>query len=249
MKETRKIPKIDLPTFRLKLSCGEIVFRPFTVKEERLFLMAMESKDNETIIDTVAQVVSNCVLTEGFDLTKLPLFEFEYLFLNIRARSVGETVNLAYKCKAKKQDGNTCNHEFSTDIDLLKAGIDMKQQAASMNPVIQLSDKLYARFKYPTIETSKALVEVAKTDAATADTETIKQCIEHLYDEEQVYPVDEMQDGEFEQIIDSLTPMKRDEVENFFDNLPTLSYQTTSKCGACGTEHRIKLEGLLDFFG
>lgn len=249
MKITRKIPKIDLPTFRLQLSCGEIVFRPFTVKEERLFLMAMESKDNETIIDTIAQVVSNCVLTEGFDLTKLPLFEFEYLFLNIRARSVGETVSLAYKCKGKKSDGNICNHEFSANIDLIRAGIDMKEHATNTNPVIKLSDNLSAKFRYPTIDTSKSLVEVSKKDASTADTETIKQCIEYLFDDEQVYQVDEMQDGEFEQIIDSLTPMKRDEVENFFDNLPTLSFETKITCEACGTEHRIKLEGLLDFFG
>jgi hypothetical protein len=243
-----KFPKIELPTYRLKLSTGEITFRPFTVKEEKLFLMAMESKDNESIVDAIKQVVSNCVLTEDFDVTTLPLFELEYLFLNLRARSVGEVVNLAYKCRTVKEDKSNCNMEMSADVDLLKAGIDMKNDVSGLSPVVKLTDTLKIKFKYPTIATSIALSKANKSGNFDDEMVTLKECTEYMFDDEEVYRIEEMPDGKFEEIIESLPPNKLEEVDNFFRNLPTLSHEIQMKCGSCGTEHKIKLEGLLDFF-
>jgi hypothetical protein len=102
------LPKIDVPVYNVKLISNDktLQFRPFTVKEEKLFLMANESEELDSVVDTIKQILNNCILDE-FDITSLPLFDIEYLFLNIRARSISEIVNLKYKCNNNVLDEET----------------------------------------------------------------------------------------------------------------------------------------------
>ena len=118
------LPKIDVPIYEIKLpSTGKTIkFRPFTVKEEKLFLMAYETEDAKYSVDTIFQVLNNCVISEG-DIKDLPTFDIEYLFLNLRARSVGEVVKLKYRCNndvGTEEDPKKCNNSVEIELNVLE---------------------------------------------------------------------------------------------------------------------------------
>ena len=237
------IPKIDLPTYKLELkSIGkEVTFRPFVVKEEKILLMALESKDYETSLDAIKQIVRNCVLDE-IDVEALPLYEIEYLFLNLRARSIGEIVSLEYVCENVVDSNKKCKNKMAMEVDLLKVAVDHKP----IENTILLSNGVGIKLNYPTISVSKILIE--KLNSQDAPTEILKQCTEYLYDENQVYKINEMQEGEFDEFVNNLTTEQYRKIKKFFMNMPILRYQNELVCGKCGKRHTVRLEGLLDFF-
>ena len=152
------LPKIDVPIYNVKLlSTGKSLrFRPFTVKEEKLFLMANEGEDLTTVVDTIKQILNNCILDE-FDIDSLPLFDIEHLFLNIRARSIGEVVNLKYKCNNDVLDEETkeekkCNNVVQIDLNVLDIQPE-KQEGHTTK--IEITEKLGIIMKYPNFETLK----------------------------------------------------------------------------------------------
>jgi len=237
------IPKIDLPTYKLEIkSIGkEITFRPFVVKEEKILLMALESRDYETSLDAIKQIVRNCVL-DNLDVETLPLYEIEFLFLNLRARSIGEIVSLQYVCENVIDGKKRCKSKMDLEVDLLKVAVDHKP----LDNSIALSNGVGIKLNYPTISVSKVLIE--KLSTKDAPVEILKQCTEYLYDENQVYKIDEMQPGEFEEFVNNLTTEQYRKIKNFFMSMPILRYENELVCGKCNKKHTIKLEGLLDFF-
>lgn len=239
------LPKIDLPTYKLKLKTSDktITFRPFVVKEEKLLMMAMESEEFDTIMNTVKQIINNCVL-DDLDVDELPLFELEHLFLNLRARSVGEIVELSYICRNEEQD-RRCGAEMMVGIDLLKVDLD----TPDINPIIKITNDIGIKLKFPTVAVSKIIAESTNDDNDMESAmKVIEHCTEYLFDQQQTYKVDEMQPGEFAGFIENLTQDQFQMIKSFFDNLPTIKYNTTAKCPKCSKEHKIELEGLLDFF-
>lgn len=238
------LPKIDLPTFKLFLKSiqKEIVFRPFVVKEEKLLLLALETEDLDSILEAVKQVINNCVLTE-IDIDELPLFDIEFLFLNIRARSMGEIINVTYICQNELEEGKKCPAEMDVEVDVLKAAIEMTTE----EPTVMISENVGIKFKYPTIEISRVL---NATDLPEVETtiKLIELCTDYLFDEEQVYKTEDMQPGEFAEFISNLTQEQFIQMQNFFNNIPKIKYDTKVTCGSCGKEHDIHLEGMLDFF-
>lgn len=237
------IPKIDLPTYKLKLeSLGkEVTFRPFVVKEEKILLMALESQDYETSLDAIKQIINNCVLDQ-IDVEALPLYEIEYVFLNLRARSIGEVVTLEYVCESIVGENKKCKGKMVMDVDLLKVALDHKPNEST----ITLSNGIGIKLNYPTISVSKILVD--KLKSRDAPTEILKECTEYLFDENQVYKIEEMQPGEFEEFISNLTTEQYRKIKKFFLDMPILRHQKELVCGKCNKKHTIKLEGLLDFF-
>lgn len=237
------IPKIDLPTYKLRLeSLGkEVTFRPFVVKEEKILLMALESLDYETSLDAIKQIINNCVLDQ-IDVDKLPLFEIEYLFLNLRARSIGEVVSLEYVCENIVEENKKCKGKMKMDVDLLKVAFEYKPA----NNMVSLTNTVGIKLNYPTMNISKTLVE--KLNSEDAPIEILKQCTEYLYDENQVYKMDEMQEGEFDDFINNLTTEQFKKIKDFFLSMPTLRHKSDLVCAKCGKNHTVRLEGLLDFF-
>jgi hypothetical protein len=203
--------------------------------------MALESRDYETSLDAIKQIVNNCVVDQ-IDVESLPLYEIEYLFLNLRARSIGEIVSLEYVCENIVDKNKKCKGKMQLDIDLLKVAYEHKPS----NSLVPLTSNVGIKLRYPTIEISKVLVE--KLNTKDAPTEIIKQCTEYLYDENQVYNINEMQQGEFDEFINNLTTEQFKKIKNFFLEMPMLRYKNELVCGKCGRNHTIKLEGLLDFF-
>ena len=136
------IPKIDLPTYKIRIESidREITFRPFVVKEEKILLMALESRDYQTSLDAIKQIINNCVL-DKIDVDMLPLYEIEYLFLNLRARSIGEIVSLEYVCENTidtSEGKRKCKGKMELDIDLLKVAYEHKPS----NNIVSLTTQL-----------------------------------------------------------------------------------------------------------
>jgi hypothetical protein len=237
------IPKIDLPTYKVRLeSLGkDIVFRPFVVKEEKILLMALESLDYDTSIEAIKQIIRNCVLDE-IDVDKLPLFEIEFLFLNLRARSIGEVVSLEYICENVSEENKVCKTKMKMEVDLLKVALDHKP----VDNMIQLTNDVGIKIMYPTMSMSRSLID--KFNSKDAPIEILKECTEYLYDDSQVYKLSEMQEGEFEEFVNNLTTEQFKKIKKFFSDMPVLRHKSVLVCGKCGKNHTIRLEGLLDFF-
>jgi hypothetical protein len=248
------LPKIDLPVFELKLmSISEpIKFRPFLVKEEKLLLMALQSDEEETILKTIKQVINNCLVTE-IDIDKLPIFDIEYLFLNLRARSIGEKVETYFLCrnivstKTTEEDEEEtleCGHMMPVNVNVLN----IKPPVANVNRKIMITDKIGIYMNFPSIKTLKFVDSVVKSDDPSAIFDLVYECADHIFDESGVYYISESPKEELDNFMGSLTQEQFDKITSFFEVLPKLEYDTDHTCGKCGFNHKLHLEGLSDFF-
>lgn len=240
------LPKIDVPIYDIKLiSTGKkLRFRPFTVKEEKLFLMAGESDNPESLVPTIIQVLNNCVIDE-VDVESLPLFDIEYLFLNLRGRSISEIVNLKYKCNNTVTDdaGNkkTCNNVVEFDVNVLEVE---PEKDPTHTTRIELTDKLGIIMKYPKM----SMINLSQGDDIDAVLDMILDCIDSIYDEENVYYAKDSTKEELMEFLDSLQAKDLEKLKHFFETMPRLKKQVHFKCNKCGYEEDIKVEGLQSFF-
>jgi hypothetical protein len=240
------LPKIDVPIFDLKLpSTGKkIKFRPFTVKEEKLFLMATQDNDSKTAFSTVIQVLNNCILSE-IDIEKLPMFDVEFIFLNLRARSIGEVVDLSYKCNNEVQgsDGpSKCNNVVNIKMNLLEIEPTIDETHSNK---VELTDKMGIVMKYPSIE---FLGNELGDDEFDVVIDLIVDCIDYIYDENQIYYAKDSTREELIDFLDSLQSKELEKIKEFFDTLPKIKKDLDFKCGKCGHEEKIVLEGIQSFF-
>lgn len=241
------LPKLDVPIYEAKLlSNGKTVrFRPFTVKEQKLFLMAAESNDVDTSINTIRQVLQNCVI-DDLNIDSLPVFDIEFLFLNLRARSIGEVVNIRYKCNNKVDDENgekkTCGHTVEYDLNLLdiENGIDPNHTNK-----IEINDKMGIVMKYPSFE---MVQNKSDQDASQTLLDMIVDCVDFIYDDEQVYYAKDTPRNEIVEFIDSMQAKDLEKLQKFFDTMPRIKKTVDFKCGKCGYEEKILVEGTDSFF-
>jgi hypothetical protein len=238
------LPKIDVPTYELELpvSKKKIKFRPFLVKEQRNLLMAMESSDSGSIHQSIHDILYNCTLTENVDIDTLPIIDIEYYFINLRAKSVGETIDSRYRCNNEVDDVE-CGNIMEKQINLLEIKVKMDE---SISPEIQLTDKLMVKMKYPEFGIVKDSIKY--DDITDITFNMIAQSIEYIYDGEQFYygketPVEEMVD-----FVETMNQEQFSKVEAFFNNLPKLKETVEMDCKKCGFHHTINVEGLESFF-
>ena len=242
------LPKIDVPIYNVKLlSTGKSLrFRPFTVKEEKLFLMANEGEDLTTVVDTIKQILNNCILDE-FDIDSLPLFDIEHLFLNIRARSIGEVVNLKYKCNNDVLDEETkeekkCNNVVQIDLNVLDIQPE-KQEGHTTK--IEITEKLGIIMKYPNFETLKKFKDVSEADSII---KMAVNCIDYVYDADKIYYAKDSQEEDLIEFIESMQSKDLEKIKNFFDTMPKIRKDVDFKCNKCGHEEKIEVEGIQNFF-
>jgi hypothetical protein len=243
------LPKIDVPTYEIELisTKKKVKFRPFLVKEQKLFLMANESSEAVDTINTIRQVIKNCVLTE-IDVDVLPMFDLEYLFLNMRARSVSEIVNLKYQCNNKIANEETkeerkCGMINEVGVNLLEIKPELKENHSNK---IQLTDAVGIVMKYPTFEVSQ---KVAGKNESEIIMEMVYSCIDYIYDKENVYHAKDIQREELTEFIDGLQQKEMNKIQAFFDGIPKISKKVEYKCGKCGYNEEITVEGIQNFFG
>lgn len=238
------LPKIDTPTYELTLpvSKKKIKYRPFLVKEQRNLLMAMESNETEEVHRAIKDVIENCTLTK-LKVDELPVIDVEYFFIHLRAKSVGEVVESKYRCN-NVVDDKECGNTMDSSLNLLNLKVEMNED---IKPEIQLNEKLTVKFKYPQFGTIKDSLKYE--DAGQMTFSMIAHSIEYIYDGEQFYYAKESTEQELIEFIESMNQEQFGKVEEFFANLPKLKDKIEMKCGKCGFEHKIDVEGLESFFG
>jgi len=236
------LPKITAPTYELVLPSSDrkVKYRPFLVKEEKLLIIAMESEDTKQITEAVKNVLKNCILTRGIKVEKLSTFDIEYLFLNIRGKSVGEDVEVMITCP---DDGET---QVPAVINLDDIKIVTSDEHTRD---IKIDDTLSIRMKYPSMdEFIKNNFDVSDMDID--DTfKLIASCIEQVYSEEESWSASDCTTKELVDFIDQLGSKQFKEVENFFTTMPKLSHTLKVVNPKTKVENEILLEGLQSFFG
>ena len=236
------LPKISTPTYELELpSTGKkIKYRPFLVKEEKILIIAMESEDEKQITGAIKDVISSCIITRGVKVDQLSTFDIEYLFLNIRGKSVGEEVEVMVTCP---DDGVT---QVPTVINLDDIKI---QKGDNHSRDIRLDDDLILRMKYPSL--NEFIKNNFSGEEVTVDNtfELIASCVEQVYSEEESWSASDCTKKELMQFLEQLSSKQFKEIETFFETMPKLSHTVKVKNPKTGVENEIVLEGLTAFFG
>lgn len=236
------LPKIEYPTYTIQLQSlkDPVRFRPFLVKEQKLLMMAVESSNSETVVASLMQIINNCVLEE-IDVSKLPLVDLEYFFLNLRARSVSENVDIYFKCKNKVED-KECDMVIDMSVDLLN---EVKIVNLATTNKIMFNNKVGVLMRYPSIN---QLNLVDEEDAVLMQIKLIVDCIDKIFDEESVIDADESTEEELIEFVSNLSSSDYDKLLSFTNTTPTVQYSKKHNCPRCGFEHSMLLEGLNDFF-
>jgi len=238
------LPKISIPTFEMTIPSTEqkITYRPFLVKEEKVLLMALEGKDPKETARALKQVINNCCL-DDIDVNKLAPFDLEYFFLLLRAKSIGETIDLTYKCQNKKGKTDCGNViEFSVNIDDVKV---IKNPEHTNK--IELTDTVGIMMKYPALET--ILVQNFDTESVDEILEVIINCMESIYDETSIYKMKDTDTSETKDFLEGLTQTQFTKIRKFFDTMPKIRYEDTITCNKCKKGNEIEIEGMQNFFG
>ena len=237
------LPKISTPTYELVLpsSNKKIKYRPFLVKEEKVLILAMESQDTSTVANAVKDVLASCILSRGVKVQKLSTFDIEYLFLNIRGKSVGEKIEVMVTCP---DDGKT-QVPTSINIDEIKVIVDKKH-----NKDIKLDDQYTLRMRYPSLDEFVKNNFATAADVSVDDTfDLISSCIDQVYSEEESWTAADCTKKELSQFVESLNSNQFKEIESFFETMPKLSHIVKVINPNTKKENEIVLEGLQNFFG
>jgi hypothetical protein len=237
------LPKIDVPIYEIKVpSTGNMVkVRPFLVKEEKLLLMSVESNDTADIIKTTKQVINNCLL-EPLEIDKLPFFDIDYIFIALRAKSIGEKIEVSYTCNNDTENGK-CGGVFDADIDVSKCEIEKNE---SVDTTIKLSEKLTMKMKYPTYEIMKLIN--SNESVIERKLRVIMSCVDKILTNDNVYTQKDFSKEELRDFLEALTQDQYKKLENFIDNFPTFYIKAEAKCPKCGFEHDIKYQDFARFF-
>ena len=236
------LPKIATPTYELELpSTGKPVqFRPFLVKEEKLLVLALESEDTKQITNAIKAVLKSCVLTKGIKVETLPTFDIEFLFLNIRAKSVGEVLEVNVICP---DDEKT---EVNVSINLEDIQV---QKNEGHNKQIKLDENLMMEMKYPSldefIKNNFDFKEVTQMDQSF---QLIASCIDKIFNEEEVWATADCTKKEVNEFLESMNSSQFKDIEKFFETMPKLQHTIKVTNPNTQVESEVLLEGLASFF-
>ena len=241
------LPKLDVPTYEVNLiSTGKPVrFRPFLVKEQKLFLMASESDDAKETLNIIRQVLKNCII-DDINVDTLSTFDLEWLFINLRARSVEEVVHLNYKCNnnVKDEEGKEtkCNGVVEIDVNLLE--IQPSKNPNHTNKV-QITENLGIVLKYPTFEMIEQYENLNESELMSS---VLVDCIDYIYDKDQMYYAKDSTKQELNEFIDNLQQKDLEKLKVFFDTLPEVKKNVDFECPKCKYKENIEVKGIQNFF-
>lgn len=243
MELTMELPKIDVPIYELKLPSNgkEIKVRPFLVKEEKLLLIAAQSEDPATIINTTLQIINNCLIDSDVNVGALPFFDIDYLFIALRAKSLGESVRVSFKCNNETPEG-PCGNIFPVDIDISNTEIYNLDKPKT----IQISNDMSLRMKFPTYALMRMLDE--KENALERKTKIMAECIDAIVTSEKVMTSKDFSKNQILKFIDELTEEQIRKIETFTGVMPSFAIKARQKCKKCGFEHNIVYKDFVSFF-
>lgn len=236
------LPKIDTPRYEMKIpSTGKTVtYRPYLVKEEKILMMAIESNDEQQMIRAAKDVISECV--EGdFEVSKLAMFDLEYIFTMLRSKSVGETATVGVKC-------NSCDTKNDIDVNLEDVRVDVPSD--SSNSVIMLTDKIGVKMKYPSVDSLTNVENLNAENSKNIDVlfDMLISCIDKIYSGEEVYEASQQSKQELTEFVESLSTKQFSEMQKFIESIPVATLDINFKCLSCETDNKIEVKGLGNFF-
>tara|TARA_R100001443_G_scaffold8261_2_gene17565 strand:- start:102 stop:821 length:720 start_codon:yes stop_codon:yes gene_type:complete len=236
------LPKISTPTYHLVLPSleKEITYRPFLVKEEKLLVLALESEDTKQITTAIKAVIKACILTKGIKVDTLPTFDIEYLFLNIRGKSVGESIDVNVICP----DDRKTEVQVTIDLDDIKV-----TKSENHTNQIKVDDNIMIEMKYPSLnEFIKSNFDFKDGNQMDQSFELIAQCIDKIYTEDEVWAAEDCTKKEVNEFLESMNSSRFKGIEEFFTTMPKLSHTVKVKNPKTKVESDILLEGLASFF-
>jgi hypothetical protein len=236
------LPKISTPTYELELPSTEqsIKYRPFLVKEEKLLVIALESEDTKQITTAIKTVIKNCILTKDIKVENLPTFDIEFLFLNIRGKSVGEQVDVNIVCP----DDNETNVPVSINLDDIRV---LKNEDHTNK--IKVDPTIMMEMKYPSLDQFiKNNFDLNNQNAMDQSFELIASCIDKIYTEDEIWSTSDVTKKELTEFLESMNSSQFKDIEKFFETMPKLSHKIQIKNPKTGVESEVVLEGLASFF-
>tara|TARA_R100001443_G_scaffold957_3_gene3725 strand:- start:1507 stop:2226 length:720 start_codon:yes stop_codon:yes gene_type:complete len=236
------LPKIATPTYELELpSTGKTIeYRPFLVKEEKLLVIALESEDTKQITKAIKAVLANCIRTKGIKVETLPTFDIEYLFLNIRGKSVGEEIEVKIVCP----DDKVTEVPITINLDDIQI-----QKSEEHNNQIKVDEKIMMEMKYPSLdEFIKNNFDFKDNSAMDQSFALIASCIDKIYTEDEVWASEDCTKKEMNEFLESMNSSQFKDIEKFFETMPKLSHTVNIKNPKTKVESEVVLEGLASFF-
>ena len=236
------LPKIVTPRYELELPSTEetITYRPFLVKEEKVLVIALESEDTKQITTAIKTVIQSCIITKGIKVEKLPTFDIEYLFLNIRGKSVGEEIEVNIICPDDKET------QVPVTIDLDDIQI---QRNDTHSNQIKIDPKIMMEMKYPSLDQFiQNNFDFSDKNAMDQSFELIASCIDKIYTEEEVWASADCTKKEIKEFVESMNSTQFKDIEKFFETMPKLSHSITVTNPNTKVESVVVLEGLSSFF-
>lgn len=233
------LPKLTSAKYSLDVpSTGETIeYRPYLVKEEKILMLAMESRDRKQMITALRDVISGC--TEGrINIEKYTLFDLEYIFIKLRSKSVGENSNVGVKC----QD---CGTQNSVAINLEQ--IEVAGTIETKSQKIELTDTVGVMLRYPTVKGLQRQITKDKLDEESTMA-AIVSAIESIYDADNVYPAENETQKDLLEFVESLTSDQFRKMTDFFEDMPKLKHKIEFECKSCNAKNEVTLEGLANFF-
>jgi len=238
------LPKITTPTYELVLpSTGKkIKYRPFLVKEEKVLILALESNDVTQITNAIKTTLKDCITTRGIKVDELPTFDIEYIFLNVRGKSVGEAIDLVVTCP----DDDETTVPVKVYIDEIEIKKDKKHKQE-----IDLDGNLTLKMKYPSLsEFIKNNFDFSGDDSSVEQSfEIVASCIDMVYDKDDVWAASDCTKKELIEWVETLNTNQFKMIEEFFATMPKLSHTMKVKNPKTKVESEVTLEGLASFFG
>lgn len=239
------LPKIDLPIYELKLpSNGKTVrVRPFIVKEEKLLLIALESNDNQEIINTTKQIINNCLIDEDVNVDSLPFFDIDYLFIALRAKSIGESIDIKFTCNNTLPDGNPCGATFPSKIDISNYKVNKDE---SIKNEIFMPNDIMVKMKYPNYTTMKLIMD--NDTIINKKVGVISNSIELIKQKDKIYTTKDLTKNELVEFVENLTQENFKKLEYFVDHFPSFVIKTSAKCSKCKYKHELEYKDFTSFF-
>ena len=234
------LPKLNSPTYELKVpSTGNsISYRPYLVKEEKILMMAMESNDTEQMMRAVKDVIRSCT-SDSVDVNTLAMFDIEYIFTQLRAKSVGETSTISVKC-------SSCKASNDVVVNMEDVYVDVPESTVHTIP---LTDTVGVSLKYPSVNAMvKAQSSNTKTEVDRVF-DLIVACVDSIYSDDEIFDAKEQSEKELKEFIESLNTQQFNQVRDFIESIPSATINVEFMCMSCSEHNSFEVKGLGNFFG
>ena len=236
------LPKIATPTYELELpSTGETIqYRPFLVKEEKVLVIALESEDTKQITNAIKTVIKNCIISKGVKVEALPTFDIEFLFLNIRGKSVGEEIEVNVICP----DDEKTQTKVAINLDDIKV-----EKNENHTNRIKLDNSLMMEMKYPSLDQFiKSNFDFSDNNTMDQSFDLVASCIDKIFNEDEVWSAADCTKKELSEFLEQMNSSQFKEIETFFDTMPKLSHKVKVINPNTKVESEVVIEGLASFF-